>query len=63
MEQIYGMKNYIHEFSYLNEATKEHIITWDYFLVYAIVLEENLKIVEELCKYKNIQVPIFTNIT
>lgn len=39
MEQIYGMKNYIHEFSYLNEATKEHII------------------------YKNIQVPIFTNIT
>lgn len=63
MEQIYGMKNYIHEFSYLNEAIKEHIITWDYFLVYAIVLEENSKILEDVFKYKNVTIPFFANIT
>jgi len=52
--EIQGMKNFIHDFSLLNEAEKEEIILWEDFLVYAIILEENEKIVEEILNSKGI---------
>lgn len=57
IEQLYGLKNYIHDFSYLNEATKEQIVLWEDFLIYAILLEENEKIIEEICKLKKVTIP------
>ena len=39
----------------LYKADKESIILWDDFLVYAIVLEENEKIIEEILKLKNVK--------
>lgn len=57
LEQIYGMKKFIHDFSNLDAATKEQIILWDYFLIYAIVLEENTKIIDEICKCKKVKMP------
>ena len=47
-EYIYGMKNFIHDFSMLEDATKDALILWDDFLIYAVVLEENDKIIEEI---------------
>ena len=47
-EYIYGMKNFLHDFSDLSEANKEHLILWDDFLVYAVVLEENEQILQSL---------------
>lgn len=52
---ILGMKNFIHDFSLLSEADKNDILLWDEFLVYAIVLEENTKIIEELLNLKKVK--------
>ena len=55
-DEILGMKRFIHDFSMLNEVDKEAIELWDDFLVYAIVLGENNKIVEDILKLKNIKI-------
>lgn len=52
---ILGMKRFIHDFSMLDTATKEQIALWDDFLIYAIVLEENEKIIDEILAVKNVQ--------
>lgn len=49
-EYIYGMKNFIHDYSNLSEAEKESLVLWDDYLIYAVVLEENKKIVEEIMR-------------
>ena len=58
-ERIYAMKNFINDFGNLSDATKEHLVLWDYFLIYAVVLEENDKIIDELSRYKNININKF----
>ena len=59
-EKISGLKNYIHEYSLLSEKEKESIVVWEDFLVYAVLLEENEKIIQDIYKYKNIN-PIVIN--
>lgn len=54
-EQIGGMQKYIHDFSLLSEREKEEVKLWNDFLVYAIILEENEKIIDDIFKYKNIE--------
>lgn len=58
--QISGMKNFIHDFSNLSEAEKEQIILWDDFLIYAVVLEENERIIEDIFRMKNLRYRDFT---
>ena len=53
-ECIHGMKNFIHDFSNLSEANQEHLILWDDYLVYAVLLEENEKIIKEIMKRRKI---------
>lgn len=52
---ILGMKRFIHDFSLLSESDKQDIILWDDFLIYAIVLEENEKIVDEILDLKKVK--------
>lgn len=52
-EKIYAMKNFIHDFSSLSKVTKESLCMWEYFLIYAIVLEENETILNEIKEYYN----------
>ena len=52
-EYIYGMKNFIHDFSNLSEATQNELVLWDDYLVYAVVLEENQQIVNDIIKRGN----------
>ena len=47
-EKLYGMKNFIRDFSNLDEATKAHLVLWKDFLVYAVTLEENDIILKEI---------------
>ena len=47
-EYIYGMKNFIRDYSNLSEAEKDSLVLWDDYLIYAVVLEENEKIIEEI---------------
>ena len=42
------MRNFIRDFSNLDEATRNHIVLWKDFLIYAIVLEENDIVLKEI---------------
>lgn len=53
-EKIAGMKNFLRDFSNLSEAHKQQLILWDDFLVYAVVLEENRVIVDEILSRKGL---------
>lgn len=61
VEQIAGIKNFIHDFSLLSEKEKESIVLWEDFLIYAIVLEENEKITKDIFGYKNVNLDILKN--
>ena len=61
VEQIAGIKNYIHDFSLLSEKDKENVVLWNDFLIYAVLLEENEKIIDDICQYKNIDLNKFNN--
>lgn len=52
-EYIWGMKNFIHDYSYLNEADKDALALWDDYLIYAVVLEENTQIRQEIMAHGN----------
>lgn len=52
-EKLYGMKNFIHDFSNLSDSTKEHLVLWEDFLIYAVILEENNIILNEISKLYN----------
>ena len=62
VEQMVGIKNYIHDFSLLSEKEKEDISLWEDFLIYAVVLEENKNIIDDICNYKNIRFNIISEI-
>lgn len=51
-EYVYGMKNFIHDYSNLSEADKSQLALWDDYLIYAVVLEENQQIVAEIRKMR-----------
>ena len=61
-EKIAGLDRFIHEFSRLSEATKEQVVLWDDYLVYAIVLEENEKIVKDISRLYDIDLRSFTKV-
>lgn len=52
-EYIYGMKNFIHDYSCLSEAEKDSLVLWDDYLIYAVILEKNKKIIEEMMQRRN----------
>lgn len=53
-EKLYGMKNFIRDFSNLDDATKKHLVLWRDFLIYAVVLEENEIILKEISSLYNV---------
>ena len=53
--QVSGLKNFIRDFSNLAQAEKEQLLLWDDFLIYAVVLEENERIVEDIFRMKNLK--------
>lgn len=53
-EKLYGMKNFIRDFSNLDEATKKHLVLWKEFLIYAVILEENDSVLKEISDMFNI---------
>ena len=62
VEQIVGMKNFIHDFSNLSQSEKEEVVLWNDFIIYAILLEENEKIIHEILKIKKMDVNILDNV-
>ena len=62
VEQIVGMKNFIHDFSNLSQSQKEEVVLWNDFIIYAILLEENEKIIKEILKVKKMDVNILDSV-
>lgn len=48
---IEGLKNYLKDYSMLDQKTQEDITLWDEYLIYSVLFGQNKKIIEE---YKNI---------
>ena len=45
-----------------SQKEKEDISLWEDFLIYAVVLEENKDIIDDICNYKNIRFNIISEI-
>ena len=58
VEKIAGLKRFISEFSQLSQREKEEIVLWEDFLTYAVLLEENEKIIKDIFSYKNLNISI-----
>ena len=58
VEKIAGLKKFIKEFSLLSQREKEEVVLWEDFLTYAVLLEENEKIVKDIFSYKNLNISI-----
>jgi uncharacterized membrane protein len=46
------MKNFIHDYSNLSETDRRQVVLWEDYLVYAVVLEENEEIVNEISRIR-----------
>lgn len=55
-DEILGMKRFLKDFSMLNEADKEVLGLWDEFLIYAIVLGENEKVIDDILNVEKINI-------
>ncbi len=55
-DEILGMKRFLKDFSMLNEADKEVLGLWDEFLIYAIVLGENEKVIDDILNLEKINI-------
>lgn len=49
-EMLEGLKNYIKDFSTLEQRKKEEIVLWEDYLIYSVLFNQNRKIVQEFEK-------------
>ena len=49
-ELVYGIRNFVRDFTALSDADRRALMLWDDFLVYAVALGQNHRAVDELVK-------------
>lgn len=49
-KEILGLKKYLKDYSLIKKRTREEVIIWEYYLIYAVVIHENFKIEDEIIK-------------
>ena len=49
-KEIKGLKKYLKNYSLIKTRTKEEVIIWEYYLIYAVVLHENFEIENDIIK-------------
>lgn len=55
VNKAYALKNYLQEYSLIKNRTAEELILWEYYLIYAVVLDVNVGIEDEIIdKYSKI---------
>lgn len=50
LNKAYALKNYLNKYSLIKDRTEEELILWEYYLIYAVVLNVNVKIEDEIIK-------------
>lgn len=48
LNNAYALKNYLKDYSLIKNRTEEDLILWEYYLVYAVVLDVNVKIKDKI---------------
>lgn len=48
LNKVYSLKNYLNDYSLIKNRKEEEIVLWEYYLVYAVVLDVNVKIQDEI---------------
>ena len=48
LNKAYALKNYLKNYSLINNRTEKEIVLWEYYLVYAVILDVNIKIEDEV---------------
>ena len=48
LNQAYALKNYLKEYSLIKDRTEEELVLWEYYLIYAVVLEVNVKMEDKI---------------
>ena len=55
-EKLEGLKNYLKDFSLMNEKSEESLILWEDYLIYSVIFNQNVKVVKSMCdKYIKIE--------
>lgn len=50
LNKAYALKNYLKEYSLIKNRTEEELVLWEYYLIYAVVLDVNVKIEDKIIK-------------
>ena len=48
-EKLEGLKNYLKDFSLMNEKSEESLILWEDYLIYSVIFNQNVKVVKSMC--------------
>ena len=48
-ENLEGLKNYLKDFSLMNEKNEKSLILWEDYLIYAVIFNQNTKVVKSMC--------------
>jgi Predicted membrane protein (DUF2207). len=48
LNKTYALKNYLKEFSIIEDKTEKELILWEYYLIYGVILDVNVKIEDTL---------------
>lgn len=48
LNKAYALKNYLKDYSLIKNRTEEELALWEYYLVYAVILDVNVKIKDEI---------------
>lgn len=50
LNKAYALKNYLKDFSIIKDRTEKELILWEYYLIYAVALDVNVKIEDDIIK-------------
>jgi len=48
LSKAYALKNYLKDFSIIDKRSYKELILWEYYLIYAVILDVNVNIQNEL---------------
>lgn len=48
LNKAYALKNYLKEYSLIKDRTEKEVVLWEYYLVYAVILDVNVKIKDKI---------------
>lgn len=48
LNKAYALKNYLKKYSLIKERTEKELVLWEYYLIYAVLLDVNVKIEETI---------------